>query len=106
MIECRCIDATGKPKEVHDGQWVQHGFIYHITHVYRHPLQGMMLACTLREVKMDIKSHPYETFRLSRFAFNKENFMKLIELAEACSELDRIDIIKILDANELEIIEQ
>jgi len=106
MIECICIDATGKPKEVHAGQWVQHGFKYHITHVYYHPLQGNMMACSLHEVRMDKKSAPYETYRLSRFAFTQDDWDKLVELSQACSELDKVDIIKILEANELEIIEK
>ncbi len=104
MIECLCINAKGKPKEILVGEWIQEGFKYHITHVYRHPLQGDVLACSLHEVRLSKKSAPYETYLLKRFAFTEEGFEKLKELALSCSELDNIDIERLFEVNELEII--
>jgi len=106
MIECICIDASGKPKEIVAGEWIQKGFKYHITHIYRHPLQGDVLACALHEVRLTKKSKPYETYLLKRFAFTKDDFEKLKEMAQACSELDELNIDKLLEVNELEIIER
>jgi len=104
MIPCICIDAIGKPKEILAGEWIQKGFKYHITHIYRHPLQGDILACELREVRLTKKSKPYETYRLSRFAFKPEDLEALKELALSCSELNELDIEKLFEVNELEIL--
>lgn len=104
MIPCICIDAKGKPKEILAGEWIQEGFKYHITHIYRHPLQGDVLACTINEVKLSKKSKPYETYLLKRFAFTPKDFERLKEFAADCSELDNIDIGKLFEVNELEII--
>lgn len=104
MIPCICINAKGKPKEIVPGEWIQQGFKYHITHIYRHPLQGDILACTLHEVKLTKKSKPYETYRLNRFAFKPADMEKLKEMAEVCSELDELNIDKLFEVNELELI--
>lgn len=104
MIPCVCIDANGKPKEIVAGEWIQQGFKYHITHIYRHPLQGDILACTLHEVRLTKKSKPYETYRLSRFGFKPEDMERLKGMAQECSELDKLDIEHLFEVNELEII--
>lgn len=105
MIPCICIDAAGKPKEIVAGEWIQKGFKYHITHIYRHPLQGEVLACALHEVRLTKKSKPYETFLLKRFAFTEDDLQALNEMAQACSELNELDISELFKQNELVTLE-
>ena len=106
MVECICIDGKNRPKEIPAGKWVSEGMKYHITHVYYHPLQGNVLACTLHEVRLGVESAPYETFRLNRFGVTEANLHLLYELAKACSELDAIDIKEIFDNAELITVEK
>ena len=103
MIECLCINAENKPKEVHPGQWLQKGFKYHITHVYYHPNQGIQ-GCSLKEVRLGKESAPFETYRLSRFGVTEENLEKLIQMVRDCSELNDFDIHNLIEESKLEII--
>lgn len=48
---------------------------------------------------------PYETYRLSRFAIKLEDYGKFIELAESCSDLSKIDIQKLIEESELQVVE-
>lgn len=105
MIECICIDAGRKPKEVPLGQWIQQGFKYHITHVYYQPKQEIQ-GCSLKEVRLGKESVPYETYRLSRFAVTKENLEKLYQMMRDCSELNDFDIIELIKESELIITEK
>lgn len=105
MIECVCIDAGSKPKEVHLGQWLQQGFKYHITHVYYQPKQGIQ-GCALKEVRLGKESAPYETYRLSRFAVTKDNLDKLMQMMKDCSELNDFDITELIRESELKITEK
>ncbi len=104
MIPCICIDAGSKPKEVHAGQWIQKDFKYHITHIFYQPRQGIQ-GCALKEVRLDARSAPYETYRLSRFGVTEENLQKLIQMMRDCSELNDFDISELIKQSELEIIE-
>jgi len=102
MIKCLCINSKNKPEEIPMSKWIQEGFKYHITHVYFHPKQGIQGA-SLHEVRLGSESLPYESYRLSRFAIDQEDLTKLIQMIEDCSELNTIDIEKMLKESELVI---
>jgi len=89
-VKCICIDDTFKPEEIPNSHWVKKDHEYHITHVYFHPHQqisGVELA------ELDLSNFfPYQTYRITRFAFDKENFLKLIELIKHCSQLNEIEV--------------
>ncbi|MCE3278059.1 MAG: hypothetical protein K0S44_250 [Bacteroidetes bacterium] len=103
MVPCICIDAKNKPTEIPNGMWISEGFEYHITHVYfltKQQIQGVLL----QEVKLK-GCKPYETYRLNRFAFTQEALEKLIELIKACTELNHIDVAKLVEECQLTTIE-
>lgn len=93
MIPALCIDNKNKPEEIPDSQWIQEGFKYHIIHVYYYPHQGLQ-GVELLEVKL--KTPPFKSYKLSRFAFTEEGIKQLIEMMKACSELNEIEITELL----------
>lgn len=94
MIPTLCINNKNKPTEVSDGQWIQEGFKYHVTHVYYHPNQGIQ-GVELLEVKL--KGTKYVSYKLSRFAFTEEGVRQLIEMMKACSDLNELQITELLN---------
>jgi hypothetical protein len=106
MIECICVNSKDKPKEINLSEWIQEGFKYHITHVFIQRNQGNIQGVHLKEVKLTVKSKPYETYKMSRFGILEVNMPVLIEMIKTCSELDNIDISKLIEESQLEIIEQ
>lgn len=102
MIPCICIDAKNMPKEIYLGEWLTEGMKYHIIHVYYHPNQGIQ-ACGLKEVRLTKKSSPYETYKLSRFSVTQEGLNLLIQMIKDCSELNDIDIFKLIEESELQV---
>jgi len=105
MIHCICVDDANKPKEIPAEKWVEKGKEYHIIHVSFHPMQGGIRGVTLSEISLDEKCMPYETYKLSRFAIKLEDYGKFIELAESCSDLSKIDIQKLIEESELQVVE-
>lgn len=105
MIQCMCIDDKGRPKEIAAHKWIKKGEMYRVTHIYVHVLQEHIQGCTLYEKPLDSECAPYETFRLSRFAFREEDIPSLIELIKNCNELDDIDFDKLIEEAQLEIME-
>lgn len=99
-----CIDGKNRPKEVPPQMWINEGTQYHITHVYRHPMQGGIQGVLLQEVQIK-NCPPFEAYRLSRFAFRKEDIPKLIELMKVCTELNEVDINKLLEESNLQVVE-
>ena len=104
MIQCICLDSKNRPEEIPMGKWISEKMKYHITHVWFHPAQGIQ-GCSLHEVRLGKESEPYSTFRLSRFGVTLENLEKLIEMMNACSDLNLLDITALIRESELEIIE-
>ncbi len=104
MVEVLCIDNYNRPDEIPRSKWIQFGFKYHITHVYFHPMQGVQ-GVDLAEVKLTPDCFPYETYKLSRFAITMENYKKLLELAKSCTELNVVDIDKLLEESKLQLID-
>lgn len=101
MIPCICINDKEKPEEVCPTEWVKQGNEYNITHVYFHPMQGIQ-GCELKEVKLTQKSYPYEAYALSRFGVTPENMERLIQMMLDCSELNKVDIEKLLEESKLQ----
>lgn len=104
MIECICVDGKDRPEEIPIHNWPVEKQKYHITHIFYHPMQGIQ-GCELKELKLGEESYPYGSYRLNRFAFTKENLEKLIQMMKDCSELNDVDINKLLRKSEVEILE-
>lgn len=94
-VPCICIDAKNKPKEIPLNMWSSEGIEYHIIHVYYLRSQGIQ-GVELEEVKLK-NCDPYNSYRITRFAFRVEDVVKLIELMKECTELNEIDINKLLE---------
>lgn len=104
MIEATCLDADNRPKEVEMSEWITKGMKYHITHVFFHPGQGIQ-GCSLREVRLTSKSHPYGAYALKRFGVTQEGMKALVEMMLACSELNEFDVYKAIEESELQTVE-
>jgi len=105
MIHCICIDDTNKPKEIPAEKWVTKDASYNIIHVSIHTLQGGIQGVTLKEITLDESCMPYQSFRLSRFAVQLKDIEKLMELMRNCSELSNIDIMKLIEESNLQLVE-
>lgn len=103
-VPCICINAKNRPKEVPPQMWISEGIEYRITHIYYMKKQGIQ-GVLLKEVQIK-NCPPYEAYQLQRFAFAEENFKKLIELISLCTELNNVDIEKLLEESNLEILEK
>lgn len=103
MVECLCINAKNKPKEILLQNWISEGMQYTINYVYYHVNQGIQ-GVTLNEVKT--KSEKYTSYRLDRFAFTEKGFKQLKELMQECTELGKIDIEQLIKQSNLELIEK
>ena len=101
-VPCICINAKNRPKEVPAKMWISEGIEYHITHVSFLKRQGIQ-GVELKEVKMK-GCEPYEFYQLNRFAFTLANIEKLMELISLCTELNHVDIEKLVEESNLEII--
>lgn len=95
MINCICIDDKGKPESIPDSKWVKAGEHYRVTHFWWHPLQRTQ-AVELYEKPLDEMCNPFVSFKLSRFAFKKEDLPALAELAQNCSELNNVQTEELL----------
>lgn len=100
-VECLCIDSSNRPEEILPQNWISRLMVYHITHVYYYPKQGIQ-GVLLEEV--NTKCIKYDSYRLTRFAFTEESFKDLVELMKACTELNEVDINKLLEDCEIELI--
>ena len=100
MIKATCINSKNKPAEVQLSEWINEGWQYTITHVFYHPKQGIQ-GCALREVRLTAKSTPYESYALSRFGVTPQELDKLIQMVIACSELNDIDVRKLIEESNL-----
>ena len=91
MVECICLNAQSKPKEIPTDKWIKKDEKYHIIHVSVHTNQGNIQGVTLAE--KDISNcTPYSAFRMDRFAIKLIDKDALIELMKNCTELNDIEI--------------
>ena len=104
MIKCICIDDANKPVEISSSNWIKKEEIYHITHVYYHPNQGIQ-GCSLYEKPLGEDCYPYESFKLSRFGINIDDLEEFIEFMKLCTELNDVDIKTLIEESQLELIE-
>jgi len=96
MVKCVCIDDSNKPSEIPVSLWVVKGKEYHITHIYFHHIQFIQ-GVELRELKLTEDCYPYESYKLSRFSFSEEGILNLVGLIKECSEMNEVDIYKMLE---------
>lgn len=102
-VECICIDAKNRPKEIPLNKWISEGIKYTIIHT-GYTVQTRLIACTLAEVKLGKINGLEIGFKIERFAFDEENYKNLQELMKICTELNDVDISELLEEKELEII--
>ncbi len=102
-VECLCIDDKNRPKEILPQNWIMRGIEYHIIHVYYYPNQGIQ-GVLLEEV--NTKSTVYDSYRLTRFSFTEESLKQLKELIFLCTQLNEMDINKLLEECNLETIKE
>lgn len=103
-VECVCIDAKNKPKKIPLNKWISEGVQYSIIHIGT-SVNRKIPTCTLQEVQLDESCKPFDGFRLDRFAFTEEGFVKLLELMKACTELNEFNIEELIEECNLEKIE-
>lgn len=100
MVKAICINDKDKPEEIPDSCWVKEGQVYHITWVYKLPIQGFILACDLKEISLYEVDTIYNHYKLDRFALTEEDFYKLLELMKECSDISKeVNIEEILREN-------
>jgi len=105
MVECLCINAKNRPKEVPINKWISEGMVYTIIHT-GYTIKTREIACTLLETKLGQINGVEIGFKIERFAFTEEGYKQLLELMKACTELNDFDISELLKEKELEIIEK
>jgi len=87
MIECTCINANNRPKEIPKNKWVKKGNTYTVIYTLT-VLPQRQLAVHLQEIDLDESNAPYEYFLANRFAFKPEALDELMDLIKACSDTD------------------
>jgi len=101
MVKCICIDISDKPEIIPNHMWPVLNKEYHITWIYYHTLQGVQ-GVELKEIAIE-GCPPYESYRLTRFAFTKEGIEELMKLFKQCTDANAVDIDELF--KELEVIE-
>jgi|LakMenEpi03Aug12_release.lakeMendotaPanAssembly.Ray.scaffolds.fasta_scaffold651533_2 hypothetical protein len=103
MCRLLCIDASNRPKEIPKNKWLtkdhEYTAVWVTIHVNQNSIQGVQLA----EINLDETCHPYESFRLSRFAINIEDLEEFIKLAQECSDIDVANLKELIES-EIEIL--
>ena len=87
MVECICIDDSGRPDKIPQNKWVKEGSRYNIIYTVR-VLPQNEVGVMLSEIELTDNELPYEYFLLRRFAFTEDNLMKLVELIKDCTDTD------------------
>lgn len=87
MVECICIDDSGRPDKIPQSKWVKEGTRYNIIYTVR-VLPQNEVGVMLSEIELTDNELPYEYFLLRRFAFTEDNLMKLVELIKDCTDTD------------------
>ena len=101
MIKAVCIDDSGKPAEIPQDKWIKKDETYNIIKITIHPKQKSIQGCEIAEITLDESCEPYEYFKLSRFAISQDDIPALIELAKMSSDISGIDVTKLLQAEEI-----
>ena len=93
MIRVLCIDDSNKPNIIPKSSWVEKDKEYKVIHVSTslHVKSKNVLMFSLAEIDLTIYP-PYGAFRADRFAVHQDDIEALIALAEACTELNNVDI--------------
>lgn len=107
MVKCICIDNKNKPAEVPLTHWINKDAQYTIKHVYNMvPPNGGKphMGVTLREVDIESLDIIYKGYKIERFAFKKDDLQALIELIEACTELNDFNPMKLIE-EQVELVE-
>lgn len=82
-MEITCVDASGKPNEVQQKNWIVEGQKYTAVRLYRNPLSGDQYFA-LEEVQPD---SPYAGYKVQRFSFDPidfiNEFMSDVEIVES-----------------------
>lgn len=100
MVECICINSSGKPKEIPFTKWISKGKTYHVIYTVT-VLPQKQLAFHLAEIDLTEKELPYEYFLASRFSFTEENLWKLADLIKDCTDMD-FSIDELLEQTQIE----
>lgn len=100
IVRAVCVNDADKPNEIPLSKWVVKEEIYHIIEISNHPLQGGIHGCKLQEVNLN-GCEPFEYYKLDRFAIFEEDLEKFMELLKACTELNDLDIDKLIKQTEL-----
>ena len=88
MCRLFCIDSANRPKEIPKNKWITKDMEYTAIWITIHPEQNNIQGVQLAEISLDETCFPYETFKLSRFAINAEDFEEFLQLAKDCSEVN------------------
>ena len=84
MIECICIDDSGRPPVVPPHKWLEKDKTYHIVFA-RMVLPQRTLGVELAEIVLDESCAPYEYFLGKRFVIKASDMDALIELIKETS---------------------
>lgn len=101
MIKCICIDDTNKPSVIPKEKWIEKDKEYHITYIYvmKNQIQFGIQGCDIAEI--DISDyHPYNCFRLSRFAFSVDDLEALINIMIECGKMNNVSMDDLLKVEE------
>lgn len=95
-MKCVCVDAKNKPLVIPESLWLKEGGEYVITHIYVMANQKGIQGCDVKG--LDISAYiPFNCYRLDRFGFKKEDVPALVELLKNCSDLNNVDVEKLLE---------
>jgi hypothetical protein len=103
MVKCICIDDENRPAQIPASKWVKKDNEYHITFVafcLPQSIQGL----SLYELPLDESCSPYQYFKASRFAIHKEDWDAFIELCKDCTDLNELEITKLVEDAQLEVV--
>ena len=90
-IRAVCVDDTNKPEIIPDELWPKLNKEYNIVWIYHMVKTTGMLGCDIEG--LDISSYsPYNCFRLTRFAFRKEDLPKLRQMMIECAQMNEVDM--------------
>jgi hypothetical protein len=87
MIKCICINDKNKPKEIPESKWVKKGEEYTVIFTIM-VMPQRELALQLDEIDLDESCMPYEYFLATRFAFDEDDVMELLEFINQCIDVN------------------